>query len=251
MSPTQNEKRKIPQLYLERYALGESNQEERHLIESNMEPQKLTELIGDLQRQNRDYLEKYPFPLNLKKTHRKKNHWQGALPVLAACALLLLFIFPMVIPESPSDLRTERAKGGDDGLVVFKKTETGDIESLSPKSSVKAGDLIQIAYKNETPGYGVIFSLDGNGQYTLHFPANSDANQNLAMGALNLLDFSYELDDAPAFERFIFLRSDQPIDMQWVGDKVSELLKRKDGGREGKLTGGLGVEQDSFLLLKE
>lgn len=61
--------------------------------------------------------------------------------------------------------------------------------------------------------HGVIVSIDGRGQVTLHFPADAGAPTALESGRAVPLSHSYELDDAPLFERFMFVTAEAPDDL--------------------------------------
>ena len=69
--------------------------------------------------------------------------------------------------------------------------------------------------------YGVIFSVDGNGNITRHFPENSWQAEALEHDFSEIpLDFSYELDNAPDFECFIMVTSKQQFTLDDLEDKI-------------------------------
>jgi hypothetical protein len=83
----------------------------------------------------------------------------------------------------------------------------GKAEILAPGARVKAFDNLQLAYEPAGRGYGMIVSLDGRGRLTLHYPEAFNARPVLDQGNPVILDFAYQLDDAPRFERFFFITS--------------------------------------------
>jgi hypothetical protein len=88
---------------------------------------------------------------------------------------------------------------------------------------VAAGDRLQLRYRAAGAAYGVIVSLDGRGHVTQHFPSARGASTALKSGGEVALDHSYELDDAPMFERFYFVTSQQPLDPDAVAAAVAKL----------------------------
>lgn len=101
---------------------------------------------------------------------------------------------------------SERIKGNGSKLFVYRKDGNKAVR-LPSLSHVDSGDILQVSYIAAGAKYGFIFSVDGNGTLTQHFPdKGKDA------GILNVkgevpLDFSYKLDDAPDFERFFLVTS--------------------------------------------
>ena len=73
----------------------------------------------------------------------------------------------------------------------------------------RSGDLVQIAYRSDGLAYGAIFSVDGRGAVTRHLPAAGE--QAVPLAKRDTLDFAYELDDAPRWERFYLVASDRPL----------------------------------------
>ena len=108
---------------------------------------------------------------------------------------------------------TERVKGYSaqskavSRLSIYKKTKDG-VLLLKSGDFAQEGDLIQIAYDRGQKKYGLIFSVDGNNSVTKHFPEHEWTSCSLKNES-TVLDFAYELDNAPDFEDFIFLVSNE------------------------------------------
>ena len=64
------------------------------------------------------------------------------------------------------------------------------------------------------------------------------------------LAYSYELDDAPAFERFFFATSAAPFPVTEVVAAANELAGSRNA-RERELSLPAGVDQTSMLIAKE
>ncbi len=154
----------------------------------------------------------------------------GGNPTLTFCTLLLLLL-PFVWLQLGGDSITlpeiTRFKGADASIRVYKKREYGS-ERLLDSSRVKEGDLVQIQYFNPHDTlFGAIISYDGNGVVTYHLGEESSRSILLKKGLYNL-DFSYELDDAPHFEKFYFMSSQTPFDLpsslESVPDESGEII---------------------------
>ncbi len=143
-----------------------------------------------------------------------------------------------------------RVKGGPPHLLVHRKR--GDhSESLARGARVAEGDRIQLSYVAATARYGVILSIDGRGVVTVHFPAEPGASTALRQAGAVHLTHSYQLDDAPEFERFFFVTSQSPIDVEEVRRAAETLTEDPKHLRTADLPLGEGLEQSVFLLRKD
>jgi hypothetical protein len=121
-----------------------------------------------------------------------------------------------------------RAKGRA-RLVAFRQVGD-DAERLEDDTVVRAGDIIQLRYNAGGKHYGVIASVDGAGNVTLHYPldeAAPAAATAVAAGSV-ALPHAYQLDDAPRFERFVFITADDPIDVQQSLAALRAFAQRED-----------------------
>lgn len=105
-----------------------------------------------------------------------------------------------------------RLKGFEAALALFRRTSSG-AEPLKPGATVKPGDVVRIGYRTGGVAFGAIFSVDGNGNVTRHWPLTGDSAARLERGEA-LLPGAFELDDAPDFERFYLLTSDRSFDLK-------------------------------------
>lgn len=128
----------------------------------------------------------------------------------------------------PSDGDVVRIKG--DAVLTIDRLAGAGTERLAEGASVRAGDRLQLQYRAGDRGHGAIVSIDGRGVATLHFPSSLTASTRLREGGLVALDHSYELDDAPSFERFFFVTTpiDTPIDIDMVMRAAKNLAARSD-----------------------
>lgn len=106
--------------------------------------------------------------------------------------------------QAPSP--TERIKGLEPKIALFRKAQRG-AEPLRPGDAVGPGAILRIGYHAAGHRFGAILSCDGNGQVTIHFPAQGGQAATLETGE-SLLPTAYELDAAPEYERFFLVTSD-------------------------------------------
>ena len=111
--------------------------------------------------------------------------------------------------------------------------------------------MLQLAYANSTFQYGMIFSIDGRGEVTLHFPKTLTGKTNLSKGKPVYLDFSFELDDAPGFEKFYFIASNDKIDCKKILLDASKFGKNTENVKSGNLELSNTINQSTFIVNKE
>ena len=263
----------IPDFFLEQLLLDELSQERK---EELREDPRIAPRLRKLEESNRQILEKYDFgefALRLpqeeisaepevfpfaksqdpsKKTRRLRLLTVTA-PVLAAAALLII-VLPLTAPEdrpgSEGTAGTVRLKGLQPELNIYRKNGTA-VEQLKPNQKVASRDLLQISYQGAGKRYGTIFSIDGNGFVTLHYPESPSQSPELTQGGEVPLDFAYELDDAPGFERFFFVVSDSYFSVTQVLNSAAQLAGSFYEARDGDLSLPEVCESESILLIKE
>ena len=260
--------RNTPQIYLEQYALGELPPER---IQTLDHPDTAYRLI-ELEESNKEILSHYsPEEMSRKITerlsgkeaevHRPRFSLRPVLPVAAAAFLALGLILPLIFsgaPEknavaAPGDTLIEegvRLKGLEPGLHIYRKNgET--VELMQNANTVQNYDLLQMSYIAAGKKYGMIFSIDGNGFVTLHYPDFTGASPELQPQGEIPLDFSYQLDDAPGFERFFFVTSDSYFSVDAVLESASRLASSGPAAINNQLDVPKVCDTLSLLLLKE
>ncbi len=255
---------------LERYLIGElprrRMEEIKKLIRENPELQKR---IESLQQSNQQILKQYQpesvIPEILERYEEEKRlegikvrikpfGWRGilyAVPALAA-ALLIVFVVFLNRGTPPPDIRIKGEEAIDytrTQILIYRKI-ANEVELLREGDQAKAGDLLQIAYVPAGMSQGVILSLDGNGVVTLHYPENKDEPCILKTEKKVLLRNSYELDDAPVYERFFFITAMDDIDVSKVIELVEDLASSPYLAKEGNLDLPEKYSQFSILLNK-
>lgn len=171
-------------------------------------------------------------------------------PAVAVAAALCVFV---VVPaKPPSDGRADPGdliKGDAQPALLISREQNGAPVALSSWDVVHRGDVVQVRTKGAGFAYGVVVSVDGGGHVTRHFP-DEGAPTTLPAGTTSL-PFSFELDDAPRFERFFFVASKSALDVKAVEAAAAATARAKDP-RVAALSGlPDGAVQTDFLLVKE
>ncbi|WP_426756328.1 ActD-like protein [Myxococcus sp. Y35] len=222
---------RTPDWLLERIALGELPPAELAAARARLaeEPDGLARLAA-LEADSRATLEKLPPARVVREVNARASRpeasrpffrlspaW-GLVPVLAAVAL---FVVVRPSGQVSSGVATgevpevTRVKGLAPQLVIHRQA-AGRPERLADRAAAAAGDVVQVGYIAAGRSHGVIVSIDGNGAVTLHAPDEGPQAMPLAPSGTQALSRAYELDDAPHFERFIFVASDAPFDVEPV-----------------------------------
>ncbi|MFH1466912.1 MAG: ActD-like protein [Pseudomonadota bacterium] len=235
----------VPDWMLERYALGELPPDQSALLRARLQAEAeavragltpkgdLAARLEALQASDAAILGALP-PRQVAAEVRRRLHlrqadegpvrrpawvrWSLTAGPLLAAALVLFFVLappsPQHGPQDPELIRTT-AKGLEPALKVYRRAGEAQ-ERLEAGAKVAPADLLQLAYVAKGYDHGVILSVDGRGGVTLHLPSEPGGSTALELDGEQSLGFSYELDDAPGFERFFLVSSDKPIDVQVV-----------------------------------
>jgi len=256
---------------LERYLLGELSphrmEEINKLAQEDPEIQKQ---IEHLKQSNPEILKQHPpetmIPEILKQY--EENRQQAKIkertrpitlkrllyagPVLAT-AFVLLFVLFFRNGTSPNSTRIKGEESIDftkTQIIIYRK-KNSEIELLKNRNQARAGDLLQIAYVPAGKTHGVIFSIDGGGGVTLHFPEDKSQSTILQQEKKNLLPSSYELDNAPDFERFFFVTAMKEIDMEGIIKIAEAIAASPASAKTASLELPESYYQFSILLKKE
>jgi hypothetical protein len=169
--------------------------------------------------------------------------WRRALlamaPALAAAAVISVVVLRP--PTAPDD----RLKGLAPALDVHVAAPSGP-RALCGDDVLGQGDVVQVRIRGAGAGHGVVVSLDGKGAVTRHFPDGAETA--LPAGTASL-PFSFELDDAPGFERFVLVTADAPIDVEAVL-RAARVVAAGELPQTAPLPLSAGLRQSDVLLRK-
>lgn len=223
----------IPQLLLEEILAGEKNAQDYY---ETYGKENVEAALAELKASNEEILSQYPVE-KMRQEFVKKSFVvkqpksKRPLFVAAAAVLALAVVSPVIYenlktPEPSSETTGIRLKGNSSSqhqLRIYKKDGNKAV-ALKNGDSAAENDSVQITYIPGEYNYGLIFSFDGNGNVTKHFPENGwKAGKLEKTGEEVPLSFSYVLDDAPAYECFVFVASKNKFDMS----KFEKEIKNK------------------------
>ncbi len=158
---------------------------------------------------------------------------------------------PIIAQQQPmADDDPVRIKGLAPRLVLYRQRD-GKIEELRDGDDARAGDLVQLSYMAAGNRNGVVLSLDGRGLVTLHHPARVDAPTALVERGQHALDHAYQLDDAQAFERFVFVTAgDEALPPAAVIAAARHLAQTGPAARHSRLALPERWQQSSIVIDK-
>jgi len=243
---------KIPEFFLEQYRLGEASPEMVRRIERD---EGALARLAELDDDSAEILQRYPpgwFAEQVRLASERETARTGrgtrrnahgsngivallrnamrnpvVVPVMAAVvigALILPGIVTDTITSTKGEVqgtaRGERLKGLESSVSVYRRGTGTSVEELSDGDVVRAGDTLQIAYNAAGAVSGLIFSVDGAGTVTLHFPERPGGAATLVQEGETALPYAYVLDDAPSFEAFYFVAFDDEVS---VGPVIREV----------------------------
>lgn len=247
----------IPDLWLELYLLDELDEPMRsevtQLLQSDNE---ILQRYQKLQQSNEEILSLYPaqsFAHKLKEKARTRgnihlhieldetekdqlrqvrntlNRWSRWGYGLAAVLVVMIAVSinePTQMSDQPQAILGDdiRTKGLKPSLSIYLNREN-KIRELHNQDQVAAGDVIQLAYTAVDYRYGLIISVDGLGNISRHFPEQGDQAAPLLNKPQSSLNYSFELDDAPGFEQFIFIASKQEFAIAELMHKARQQLQ--------------------------
>lgn len=250
----------MPDWLLERYRLGElAAADQERVSEALARTPDLRARLDELDRSSLAVLQEHP-PAALvaavrRSTAAPRPRHHRLLAPLAAAAIVTLALAggalwtPGGAPLSKPD--ETRVKGIAPYLLLYRKA-AADVERLAPAALARQHDVVQLAYQAGARRYGVILSVDGRGVVTRHLPLSGAAAVALTPGVPVPLAQSYELDDAPGFERFVLVAGDEPFAVEQVEGAVRrQYVQWGAEANERRLDLPDSMDQFSLVLRKE
>ena len=236
--------RQVEDWMLERYRLGELSTADKALVAAELAiDESLRARLLELETDDKATLAAYsPRQVAARVTRsaevqpKKSSARLWLAPVFALAAAITVGIVVLRVPVEDEI----RFKGDGPALRIFRNGGK-DPERLVDGAKVKPHDVVQVAFELSGAPHLVVVSVDGTGHATLHWPLDG---KSAVTPGLKAVPQAFELDDAPGFERFFLITSDQPL-------PVSEVLKAAEGAtRTGPLPLPASVAQRSLLLDK-
>lgn len=131
-------------------------------------------------------------------------------PAALSLELVLLFLALIALGE-PWRCRATAEIGGQTGRrglvphLEIDRRMADTVDRLETGARVDPGDVVQVSYVAAGNRFGVVVSVDGRGEVTLHHPAAPNEVPRVKARGENPLPYAFELDEAPLFERFFFV----------------------------------------------
>lgn len=244
---------RVPTIVLEQYRIGELTTGERLRVEEQLgRDLVLRERLAELDRSDAEIAVRYPpdWMANRIRTRRAGHAPQTPstsrrVALAAALTTAAVVIIGLLDAKEPDG----RIKGSPSALAVYRRTAGGN-EALADGALARPGDLLRLGYRSPGRRYGVILSIDGRGIVTAHLPPQGATAPALQDGGTVLLDSAYELDDAPAWERFYFVTAGHAFEIAPI---VAAAHRAARGRRDPPEVLPLADEfdQSTFLVQKE
>jgi hypothetical protein len=267
----------VPDIVLERYRLGELPRHEMEQLErriardgalraridaldtsdADLRRRLVQEGLGDaIARRVGNRAASHVAPTTRALPHiPKPAAWvaSGAVAILVTALIVAVARTPdraaVSSRESGANAGEDRIKGMGPALAVYRRTADGS-ETLADGAIAHAGDVIRVGYRPAGKGFGVILSIDGRGAVTMHLPPHGERAAALKSESTVLLDDAYELDDAPRWERFYFVTSDEAFDVAPIVTAVRRAAA-SPSRTPVPLALASNLEQTTFSLQKE
>ncbi len=254
---------KTPDWMIERLALGELDAATADDVRQRLraEGRSPEEVLAALATSNQEILAARPPATVAAEIDRRRARatarwgWLLGVPVavagVAAVVLTIAFPGPAPRPVGGDELEPTNIKGASSvgpRLFVYRHGAGGN-QKLANGAEVAMGDLLQLAYAGRAGGWVALLSLDGAGKVTVHWPERGGTAVPVRDAGEIRLPSAYELDDAPAFERFFLVRADAPFEVGPIA-AAARALANRPGERVAPLPLPLSFQQASLLLEK-
>jgi hypothetical protein len=251
------EKSRISSFMLERYRLGElSPNDFKALEEALAADENVRSRLIVLDESDRELRSRYPAkfldlegsrPAKLRIPGRGKRFFAkvARLPIsgkifagilLCLTLLLVFYLRAQNMAETPGisgvaqESSADRAKGAalsHAELSVYLKDDAEVL--LSDQAVLGEGSTVQLAYTAPAgERYGVIFSIDGRSEVTMHYPYRRGQGSILVTGKRTFLNEAYTLDDASFYKIFVMVVSEKPLNAEDVLSEAQQIAETED-----------------------
>jgi hypothetical protein len=142
---------------------------------------------------------------------RLEKPW--AIGVVAVAALLFTVVPIWFTVENPigESIRTKGGSGAQEPRIQLYRQSLDSAVGLHPGDGVKAGDAVQVEIQSGGFSFAAIFSVDGKGETTWHWPSDAAMSARLPNKTGFRLPSAFLLDSAPGFERFYAVFSNDSV----------------------------------------
>ncbi|MDR0457244.1 MAG: hypothetical protein LBH20_11250 [Treponema sp.] len=227
---------------LEKYRLGELSPQDQKMVEEALAVDGgLKDRLKELDESDRELRLRYLSESFRQRLQTQPQHFVRARTVMRLTGLAALIVAGILVPvlyvvfvrndsaissgTLVASVPANRIKGTAQTaseLLIYVK---GEEVFLPNQTALQEGDTVQLAYTApaETEHYGVIFSIDGRSAVTMHYPYRKGQSSLLVSGKRTFLNEAYTLDDAPGYEVFVLVVSEEPLDTDTVLRKAQRI----------------------------
>jgi hypothetical protein len=141
-------------------------------------------------------------------------------PILAMATVLLVaapVIGDLLPSDGPGDIVTKGVV-----LSIYRNTSDGP-ELLADGTLVSQGDVLQTRFSASGLDHGVVYSVDGRGQLTIHQRFDTPQKGTVTVPK------AYQLDDAPDYEVFHLVAAKEAFDVRALLAEAADEAHRVDG----------------------
>ena len=258
--------RRVPDILIEQYALGELTAERAAEVERS---EGFAERIAVLRESNAEFEVRYSADVYVARIRNQNEAERAsiaahrrihtvrivalAMPGAAAVLVLGLLLFGGLgagrDPANGTIAEITRAKGV--ASITIYRAVNREAQILQDGDTATAGDVLQVVYAAADAPFGTIISVDGRGEVTLHYPAQETEDPHLNPEGAQRLPHAYRLDDAPEFERFHFITSKTSFSVEEILSLVRRQMSSAESLRSGTLVLPDGLAATTVTIRKE
>lgn len=212
-------------IILEQYLLNENSQKNNVEFDEDS-----LEYIKFAKKDNELFFNKFNINTLINETKSKsqkdKKIYQFPNKIISgvfAIAVSLIIIFNVLHINTNNEVLYLK---GIQSINIYLKSDNS-IKKLTNMNTVSENNQIQLTYLS-IQKYGLIFSIDGLNNVTFHLPQTKDNSLSLEIGKEVQLPTSYIFDNAPFFEKFYFVTSNNLFTFDSIKSAINK-IKIKDG----------------------
>jgi hypothetical protein len=241
------------EILIARSVAGKGSDEELRQLEEHARLCGRCRAEVDAARTARLHFDTQVFPRTLERIEersmKRPQPWLRALSfgtVLAAAALVALFVRPVGRPRAGQDEPGETAKGTGALRLYARRAER--VFPVEPGTILLPGDQVRFAVQSGSARFALIASIDGRGEASIYCPS-SEIAKDAGLGWAFLGD-SIVLDDSEGPERIFAVFSDERLDDEAVLPALRAEAKEGPGAIRGHRNLPLRWVQASVLFEK-
>jgi Putative zinc-finger len=219
----------VSQLALDRLLAGDLGAADRQAVERHLAGcARCAARRGQREQEQRAFSESWSPPPHAGTVERaRRPRWRTAVVpaagTLAAAAVILLLVWPLVPPDQPE---TTTPKGQQWLRYFVRDRASGAVRRGMPAEKVRPGDAVRFGFDPFQVGdhHVAVLGRDGAGEVNVYFPDGGGAAVRPPRTDDGLVPWSIVLDDKPGTEAIYALACPHPLPL----GPLAEALRRSD-----------------------